>query len=293
LNFELCCLRFTPTILFLFEQPILACTPVQKSVTTAVFRVADTGIGMEPEQIERIFNAFEQADGSTTRHYGGTGLGLAISERIIELMGGKIRVESTPGVGSLFEVRLPFVEVAKTDNLLPKTPLNVRKPAFDLHRLRDVRVLVVDDNELNRLVLEEMLEREGASATLAEDGVSAMESLMRHGSGGFDIVLMDVQMPGMDGYETTRLMLDIAPNLPIIGQTAHAMAADRDKCLAAGMVGHLAKPIEEEALLSVILKHLPTPKADTRYNSKSASGNLTSAAAGWEAEVRKLGKSMR
>ncbi|MDD5296332.1 MAG: PAS domain S-box protein [Rhodocyclaceae bacterium] len=222
-----------------------------------LFRVKDSGIGIRPEQLGRIFRAFEQADGSTTRRFGGTGLGLAITERIVDLMGGSIRVESSPGLGSLFEVRLPFVETSRTGKPVVLDPIIVGLAEPESHRLADIRVLVVEDNDMNRMVLEEMLQRDGASVLLAEDGASAVELLGKLGGDGFDIVLMDVQMPGMDGYETTRRIVEIAPGLPIVGQTAHAMAEDREKCLAAGMVDHLAKPIEEDALLSVILKHLP------------------------------------
>lgn len=140
---------------------------------------------------------------------------------------GEIRVDSTPGIGQ------------------------------ECHRLPGLRVLVVEDNEINRLVLEEMLSREGAQVRLAEDGRNALDLLLQDGANEFDIVLMDIQMPGMDGHETTRRILKLFPDLPIIGQTAHAMAADREKCLAAGMVDHLPKPIKEDALLATLLKHLP------------------------------------
>ena len=120
-------------------------------------------------------------------------------------------------------------------------------------------ILVVEDNVINQMVIEEMLVSEGAAIVLAVNGAEAVERAKRHGAGAFDLVLMDVQMPAMDGYEATRRILEFAPALPIVGQTAHAMAEERSKCLAAGMVDHIAKPIDQDDLVAMVLRHAVKP----------------------------------
>jgi len=233
-----------------------------------VLRVGDTGIGMSPEQVGRLFQPFEQADSSTTRKFGGTGLGLAISRRLVELMGGAISVESRPGEGSRFEVRLPLLN--------PEGRIDTRRPLAVLRqsngqgrRLDGLSLLVAEDNEVNRLVLEAMLTPEGGRLTQVENGRLAVEAVERAGGRDFDLVLMDIQMPVMDGYEATRRLHALAPGLPVIGLTAHALAAERARCLAAGMVAHVAKPVELEDLVAAILAALgrtadvATPAAPT------------------------------
>ncbi len=216
-----------------------------------VFRVADTGIGMTPEQLGFVFNPFQQADGSTTRNFGGTGLGLAICKRLIELMKGEIRVESTPGSGSLFEVRLPFARPVPRPDIGGTVPAALpRKP------LAGISILLAEDDEINRMVLEAILLDDGAHLAIVGDGAAAVERVLADGPQAYDIVLMDVQMPVMDGYEATRRILELAPGLPVIGQTAHAFAEERDKCFAAGMVRHIAKPIDPQALPALILQVL-------------------------------------
>jgi len=218
-----------------------------------VFRVADTGIGMSEEQLGYVFNPFQQADGSTTRKFGGTGLGLAICKRLLELMHGTIRVESLPGAGSRFEFRLPYVApgapmpaAASLPAVLPERPL------------AGLSILVAEDDGVNRLMLEANLEEDGARLVMVGDGREAVERVRQDGAAAYDVVLMDIQMPEMDGYEATRRILELAPGLPIIGQTAHAFAEERDKCYAVGMVGHIAKPIDPQALARLILKVVPT-----------------------------------
>lgn len=222
-----------------------------------ILRVKDSGIGIAPEQIERIFRPFEQADSSTTRLHGGTGLGLAITLRIVELLGGEIRVESELGRGSVFEVCLPFVASVSAGVLAERVCGQHQLVENDVGRLQGVHILVAEDNELNRLVLKEMLGRVGAHLTLAEDGLEALMLLRLKGPSSFDAVLMDVQMPRLDGYEASRQIRVLAPRLPIIGLTAHALPQDRAKCLEVGMVDHLAKPVDEAALLATVLKYLP------------------------------------
>ncbi len=215
-----------------------------------VLSVIDTGIGMTAEQLSTVFAPFEQADNSTTRRFGGTGLGLAITRRIVELMGGSLCAESQAGAGSRFEVRLPCIEVPAPAPA-PSAPLATGEGT----RLAGLRILAAEDNEVNQLVLEDNLASEGAEVTLAVNGQEAVEQVRQRGPKGFDVVLMDLQMPVMDGYEATRQIRALAPELPIIGQTAHALDEERAACLAAGMVDHLAKPIEPEAMVRSILRH--------------------------------------
>lgn len=222
-----------------------------------VFSVIDTGIGMTTEQLATVFAPFEQADNSTTRRFGGTGLGLAITRRIVELMGGTLSAESQAGAGSRFEVRLPCIEVAAAQPAAPALAAPGPGP-----RLAGLRILAAEDNEVNQLVLEDNLVSEGAEVTLAINGQEAVDHVRQRGADGFDVVLMDVQMPVMDGYEATRQIRALAPGLPVIGQTAHALDEERATCLAAGMVDHLAKPLDPDQLIASILRHArPRPTA--------------------------------
>ena len=219
-----------------------------------VYRVTDSGIGIAPEHLKHLFDAFQQADTSTTRRFGGTGLGLAISRRLAELMGGVVQVRSQPGLGSVFELRLPFLAApAGEPEHAPDSPWGDSP-----RRLDGVRVLVAEDNEVNQLVLERALEIEGATTTIVGDGRQAVNRVLADGRSAYDVVLMDIQMPEMDGYEATRRILELAPDLPVIGQTAHAMLDERRECLAAGMVDHIAKPIDFRRLVDMIMRHLAT-----------------------------------
>ncbi|MGO9443616.1 MAG: PAS domain S-box protein [Thiobacillaceae bacterium] len=213
------------------------------------FKVVDTGIGMSAEQISRLFNPFEQADGSTTRKYGGTGLGLAISQTLAGMMGGEIAVESAPDVGSAFTLRLPLPAA------VPGIEAHAGTPAETVPRLADLRILAAEDVEVNQVILEEILGYEGAHVVLADNGQQALGRLEEAGLTAFDVVLMDVQMPVMDGHEAARRMREMSPNLPIIGLTAHALAEEREKCLAAGMVDCTTKPIDIDTLVTVIRKY--------------------------------------
>ena len=213
------------------------------------FRVADTGIGMDAGQLATLFNPFQQGDASATRRFGGSGLGLAISRRILDLMGGEIRVDSQLGVGTVVEFEFPCVVCEG-----PVLPQSRPEPSPEVRSrsLAGLSVLVVDDEAINRMVLEAYLTEHGAHAVMADDGREALAQVEAGGAGAFDVVLMDIQMPGMDGYEATRRIREIAPGLPVIAQTAHAFSEERDKCLAAGMTGHLAKPVDIEALVAVL-----------------------------------------
>ncbi|MDB5888541.1 MAG: hypothetical protein JWM03_1413, partial [Rhodocyclales bacterium] len=234
-------------------------TSVDRDSGNILFRVVDTGIGMTAEQISRLFSAFEQADSSTTRRFGGTGLGLAISRSLATQMGGDISVESYSGVGSTFTLSLPLSEVAQ------QTPEATSETGAI--RLRGLRILAAEDVELNRYVLEDLLVNEGATVEFAENGLLALEIIARKGQEAFDLVLTDIQMPVMDGYEVAQHIAQTYPTLPVIGLTAHAMREERDKCLASGMVAHITKPIDEDVLMTTILKYCELPgnavRADT------------------------------
>jgi PAS domain S-box-containing protein len=215
-----------------------------------VFSVLDTGIGMTPEQLERLFQPFEQADSSTTRKYGGTGLGLNISRRLAEMMGGDIGVSSVSGQGSTFTLRLPCVSAeAPARNTAPL--VTTRKG----QRLNRIRILAAEDNEVNQMILLELLAGEGAQTTMVGNGRLAVEAL-ENPDNKFDIVLMDVQMPEMGGIEATRRIRKFNPDLPIIGQTAHAMAEQHDQCRNAGMTDVITKPLDINQLVAVILYRL-------------------------------------
>ncbi|MCA6218068.1 PAS domain-containing protein [Ideonella sp. B7] len=213
-----------------------------------VITVSDTGIGMSAEQLDQLFAPFHQADASTTRRYGGTGLGLTISRRLAELMGGEIQVSSQLGQGSRFTLRLPLRPAA-----MATLPLDLRDPAPPAgHQpLQGLRLLVAEDNEVNQLVIEQALRGAGAEVVLAPNGREAVNRVRAEPT-GFDAVLMDIQMPEMDGFEATRRLRVIAPRLPVIGQTAHALAAEREQCLACGMVAHVAKPIDIGRLIATL-----------------------------------------
>lgn len=217
-----------------------------------IFRLTDTGIGMTPDQVAGLFNPFHQADNSTTRKFGGTGLGLAICKQLLEMMGGDITVRSTPGAGSDFEFRLPFVP-PRAISSSPPVEKTTRHP--EAKPLAGLSILAAEDDAVNQMVLEDNLLEFGARLTMTANGQQAVEQVAAHGGGGFDIVLMDIQMPEMDGYEATRRIRALAPDLPVIGQTAHAFGEEREKCLAAGMADHIAKPLDPDALVAMILKY--------------------------------------
>jgi PAS domain S-box-containing protein len=218
--------------------------------------VQDTGIGMTEEELSRLFTAFSQADASTSRHFGGSGLGLAICRQFVELMGGTIRAESTPGKGSLFTIIISFLidSGAGRTNLLRCQ--NMPRIGFT-----DVRALVVEDHEINREVVVELLRRAGVKADIAINGRKAVEMVR---ACDYDILFMDIQMPEMDGFTATRkirnLGMEHVDRLPIIALSSHAIVGDREKSLAAGMNDHLSKPINPNVLEATLLQWLPQEK---------------------------------
>jgi two-component system sensor histidine kinase/response regulator len=214
--------------------------------------VEDSGVGIAPAHLERLFEPFEQLDVSATRRHGGSGLGLAISRGLVAAMGGTLDVRSTPGRGSVFRVQLPL-EAA--DDVPPPAPA---APAVD-GTLRGRRILLVEDNELNRVVAVELLSRIGGAEV--EVAVHGAEALERLAAARFDLVLMDVQMPVMDGLAATALLRrnPAHAGLPVLAMTAHALAEDRAACLAAGMNDVVGKPVDVPELFAALRRWLPAP----------------------------------
>ena len=236
----------------------LAIAPIETSAERVVleFKVSDTGIGLSPEQCSTIFAPFTQADSSTTRRYGGTGLGLSISQRLVALMGGSITVEGEPGQGSVFRFTACFLPTVV--EALPVAPAPAR---IDLSVIKGARVLLVEDQPINRKIAHSMLHRAGLLVTMATDGREAVE-LVGDTAEPFDLVLMDIQMPEMDGYEATRRLREHwgTDVLPIIAMTAHALPEERRKCLAAGMNDHVTKPIDVAELHETLCRWIkPRP----------------------------------
>jgi PAS domain S-box-containing protein len=239
-------------------------TATKEDVNTLRFSVTDTGIGMTKEQVARLFNAFEQADGSISRKFGGTGLGLAISKHIVEKMGGRIWVESEESAGSsfIFEVDLERVTGQELKSLEIKTDAPAEIPD-----LSGVSIILAEDMEINREIFIALLEDTHITIDIAENGLAAVSKFSENPE-KYDLIIMDVQMPEMDGYQATRTIRAMdtpkAKNIPIIAMTANAFKEDVDRCLEAGMNDHLAKPIDEKSVIEKIARY-SGKVADTEF----------------------------
>jgi PAS domain S-box-containing protein len=221
------------------------------------FTVTDTGIGMEAAHVAGLFRPFNQGDASTTRRFGGTGLGLSISRDLAKMMGGDITVESRPGRGSSFHFEVGFGTPTLDEVAQVRTGALHRRSGSQaaIRSLLGRRVLLAEDNPVNQLLARKLLDKVGVVVTVAEDGRLAVEAACAP-QAHFDAILMDIQMPELDGYGATRaIRARLGPGAPpIIAMTAHAMSEERDHCLAAGMVDHLAKPIDVARLYELLAK---------------------------------------
>jgi PAS domain S-box-containing protein len=221
--------------------------------------VMDTGIGIAEKDLEHIFDRFKQVDSSQARRHGGSGLGLAISKRIVAMMGGQLKVSSVPGKGSVFTALLPLQMVEPVQQLRPVTPEKAGGAPVRPKQAVQGKALIVEDYEGNIVVVSYMLDEMGVGYDVARNGVEALE---KWSESDYDVILMDVQMPKMDGFEATRrIRLGEAQkkpkrHTPIIGMTAHALVGDKDKCIASGMDSYFPKPIVEADLRKKILEYL-------------------------------------
>lgn len=220
----------------------------KKKTNIIEFSVKDTGIGISRENLNSIFDAFSQADTSITRKFGGTGLGLAITRHLVSIMDGELDVQSTAGVGTVFKVRLPL---KKADKIEVKVEEKLESDLLDLEGLS---LLIVEDNRINRLLAFTLLDKWGVNYDWSENGKDAIEKLANK---KFDIILMDMQMPVMDGLEATRFIRnELHLDIPIIALTANAFKDDADKCLQSGMNDVITKPFEPSILYNKILKQI-------------------------------------
>ena len=245
------------------------------------FAVTDSGIGMAPDTLARLFRPFVQADGSITRRYGGTGLGLTISRRLAELMNGDISVESTPGQGSRFFVRLRLgvprsiadMPAAFDARMTSPKPITLAERASAISW---AHILLVENDRVNQMVINRLLRQAGLSVSIANDGRQALEMLANQ---QVDAILMDLQMPVMDGFAATRAIRDNArwQDLPIIAITAGVLMYDAQACTAAGMTDFLAKPIQPAQLIDTLLNHLAHRAGDVTATIESPPATASAA----------------
>ena len=232
---------------------------LEEDATTCTLRVevADTGIGISPEQQQVLFEPFAQADTSIARKYGGTGLGLAISKRIVEMMHGSINVHSMPGKGSTFVFTARFRRASET----PETPLLPEgQDRTSGNCFAGLRILMAEDMEINREIAIAILEETGITIDCAVNGHEAFQ-MARDNLDAYDLILMDIHMPGQDGHETTRQIRTLphprAATIPILAMTANVFREDVEKCMAAGMNDHIGKPLDQQDVLRKLWRHLP------------------------------------
>ena len=234
------------------------------------FKISDTGIGLTDAQQKELFQPFSQADDSNTKKHGGTGLGLAISRQLVELMGGTIWVESASGHGSTFMFE---IELEERNGLQVKTQANGHDQ--EVRHLEGSRVLLAEDNLINQQIVRGLLEKKGVELEIAADGQQAVE-LVQHAQHAFDLILMDIQMPVMDGYQASRAIRALDPNIPIVALTANAMAEQLDEARAAGMSDHLIKPIDVATFYKTLQQYIQaqeeTETVPTMISSPAAGG---------------------
>jgi signal transduction histidine kinase/CheY-like chemotaxis protein len=228
------------------------CAEKKDEIIAVRFIISDTGIGIEPAKQKTIFERFHQAQPETTRRYGGTGLGLSIVKQLVEIQNGTISVNSEPGKGSVFTVVLPYQISKETEitDVLPSSVL-VAEPL-----LKKIKILVAEDNPMNQKLLQHLLAQWQIDFEMVNNGAEALRVLQQR-PGDYAMVLMDIQMPEMDGYTATeKIRHDLSMQIPIIAMTAHALAGEKEKCLGAGMDDYISKPLNEEELYKLINKYV-------------------------------------
>jgi len=269
--------KFTPTGAITVR---VGAKPERQASTAIRVEVADTGIGIDPANLGRMFEPFTQADVSTTRQYGGTGLGLAIARELVELMGGTIGAESAPGRGSTFWFEVVLTAALASATLpAPSAETNVGSgPVW----LSSPLVLVAEDSQINQIVAARSLERCGCRVEVVGDGRQALAALQAR---SYDAVLMDCQMPDMDGYQATaelRRREAGGRRTPVIAMTAHAMDGDRQRCLDAGMDDYVSKPMRHTALVAALMRWIPSepdPAAQTDADRAAQAGGASAPSA--------------
>ena len=236
-------------------QVVMWLDAVSKAEPMLVFDVTDTGIGMSEDHMGLLFRPFSQLDGSSTRRFGGTGLGLAISKRLAEILGGDITVRSIPGKGSTFSLTVATGSwnglAANDEAILAATISEPRSPQPSSQGNLNCRILLAEDGPDNQRLISYLLRKAGAEVVVAENGQLALDLCLTAQQAGkcFDLVLMDMQMPVMDGYQATQKLRRANFTTPIIALTAHAMSEDRQKCLDVGCDDYLTKPIDAKRLV--------------------------------------------
>jgi CheY-like chemotaxis protein len=212
--------------------------------------VEDTGIGMAPEFLEHIYDEFARESSTTVSHIQGTGLGMTIVKKLTDLMGGTVKIESEKGKGTKITVSIPM---KWCEDIVPDA---IDLKNVETHSLKGMKVLLVEDNEMNREIAEELLTEQGIIVDMAEDGDIAVDKLNKAAPGDYDLILMDVQMPRMNGYEATKAIRKLdnpqKASIPIIAMTANAFEEDKKNAFDAGMNGHLAKPIDTQKLIQTL-----------------------------------------
>ena len=253
------------------------------------FEIKDSGIGMSSEQIERVFTPFTQAETGTTRIYGGTGLGLPISKNLVEMMGGKLFVESTPGVGSKFSFDLTFNTIPRSEEEMLERKIGLKeieKPLFK------GEILLCEDNIMNQQVIKEHLLRVGIETFVAENGkvgVDTVSDRIKKGEKLFDLVFMDMHMPVIDGLEASAKIRELAPSIPIVAMTANIMADDMDVYKASGMKDCVCKPFTSQELWRCLLKYFtPIEKQESSPDDAAAAVSMPESDAEFQKTLRKV-----
>jgi len=234
------------------------------------FIISDSGVGIEKNNINKLFSSFTQEDSSTTRKFGGTGLGLTISKQLVELMGGEIFVTTKLGVGSEFSFILPLSKGVREEQIGSKQELEELQK--ELYQLSGSKILLVEDNSTNSEIVIGLLEDTNILIDVASNGLEAVQ-LFKHNRGEYELILMDIHMPIMDGFEATKIIKEIDNNIPIIALSANVMRSDIEKTLNGGMLEHLNKPIDVNKLYTILLKYIPKKIEKQTFNSQNESEN--------------------